>query len=244
MRRFLFAVATFIAGLVLVSSADAHSQAAVCGRDGKRAALELAPGEDASVDFGRSRGRKESEIELRATGCEFEPNTPLQPQHRQFRRGGAAIPADQIDVVGLTERRALIVTLGVASSGVDPGAYKGKIIVDDPRVEPFSFDATARLQYDRWYFLALLMLPVLALGTFLIWTGTTEPLLPKGLKSTGKFLLAIGAAAGAFYGTYWKDPVWGSDGWQVATLAGVVLAAYMASVTAAAGVGGAGQKLR
>jgi len=124
------------------------------------------------------------------------------------------------------------VSLTVNPADVDPGSYQASIDVLDPSVDPFSFRATVTLQYPNWWLLALASIPVLAVGTFLAAASSARSLFAGGWRAYAKFIVAFGAAGAAFLATYWRDPTWGSDGSQAVTLGGVVIAAYMSSLTA------------
>jgi len=206
------------------------------------ATLSLAEGESTRLDFGRSRKSDTLEIQVNVEGCTFETGKELRVKHRQFRRDGAAIPNEKISVSAVTERDFVILLIKVDPKGVHPGLYTANVGILDDKANTFRLPVQIGVQFDRWQLLALVVaLLVLSIGTYLVWASSATAMFPSW-KSGGKVLFGIAAAAGVFYGTFWRDSTWGADASQFFTLVAASITAYMASLTASNVATAAGER--
>ncbi len=196
------------------------------------AQLGIENGESTTLPFGRNRTEQMLEVALSVTGCEY-PSSPqtLQAEIRQFRRGGAFIPTDQVKVSAIGQRDQVLVRVTIDPKNADPGDYAAKVSVNDPSVADFQFQVDTTLQYPGVLALIGLSVGALLIGVGVVWASGAFSFAGPWHKTAAHMIAAIGGAVTAFSATYWQNPTWGSDSWQVVLLGFAVGAATVAAMT-------------
>jgi hypothetical protein len=247
-KRWMVGLAGVVLGLQLVSGSAAAQDAPpatgvpnarkVCGQDGNIGKLTMSPDDQLVVAFGRSRGERDIEIRLTVEGCELPSGQDVAIESTRLRRNdGVQLKRTQVLFTGVTKRHAIDVTMTVKSADIDPGEYKGAISIEEDRFGGFAAPASATLQYQPDWRLALVVLLSLGLGFGAV-ALTHGELLTGGWRSVAKTVPAVLFAGQVFRAKYLQNAVWGAnlDGDMVA-LGSAVFTAFTGTFTGVAGFG-------
>jgi len=220
--------------------------------------LELPANSDTVLDLGRRRSPRSVSLFLQlperdATGVTGDDEVGVAPTiDPGVARAALPRPGTSIDVVAIDFERAsgdeelipgknVIVAAIVRGNGqgirvdvcIDPegtpaGEYQGSIVFDDPRVSAGAIPFTVRLQYEKWWVVAIGAIGVCGAAYAFVYAAQEDP--PDPLTFGKSAWVGVGAgfvaAGAAFFGAYWNSPSWGGEPDDWLKTAAVVFTAF------------------
>lgn len=222
--------------------------------------LELAPNSDTEVDFGRRRSPRTTSVYLQppeadesqessqagdgadadrsavARAALPDPGTMLVVRAVDFERlSGDVELSSGVNVVAIARVRGngqgVQLDVCVDPDGIPAGEYQGSIIFDDPRVSAGAVPWTVRLQYEKWWVVAMAALAVSAAAFGYLYSSVR----PEGFRPGPRAYFVdhwIGTAAGlvaagaAYFSAYWASTSWGGEADDWLKGAAVVFTAF------------------
>lgn len=241
-----------VAALVVAAGAGAAPVpvcASAVGDEPPAASFALQEGQSTELRLGR-RQKVDTDLDLSVGGCRFRRRTALEVDLRSFRKEGATMNPDSVDVSASALGDEAVLTLTIERDPkTEPGRYTGAAIIEPAATlgQKLRVPLTVTIQYGDVSRLALIaFLVTFVLGSLVVTlkglaAGSSHAFgLPPYKPSTIALdLLAAGtgmlAAFAVWKSEYLNNTIWGSGDpfWDGVDLVLVMLAGYIAAATAA-----------